>query len=110
MAKQVRIQSSITITVTSGLQHQNVTNPDAHIPDRLKISPAWPKRSVQIMKGVGTYPAEIKEWATVKNLVKDKLITIGEEINDEPEAKSEVSKPRKKSLSELSDSTNEQGE
>ena len=31
-----------------------------------------------IKEGVGTYPAEIVEWATVQALARDKIITIGE--------------------------------
>lgn len=81
----VRIQSKITITVTAGLQLQDVTNKDAHIPDRLKINPLWPKLSVQIKEGTFNYPAEIIEWPTVKALVRDKILTISvaDEITDE---------------------------
>lgn len=74
----VRIQSTKTINVTMGLQCQNVTNKDAHIPDRLKVNPLWPKLSVLILEGVHWYPSEITEWNTVKSLVNDKVITIGE--------------------------------
>lgn len=78
MAKFVRIQSEKTINVTAGLQHQDVTNPDAHIPDRLKVSPSWPKLTVLIKRGAHWYPAEIAEWNTVKALANDKILTIGE--------------------------------
>lgn len=77
MAKIVRIQSTMTITVTPGLQHKDVTNPDAHVPDRLKVSPLWPKAMVMIKQGVGYYPAEIIEWPVVKLLEKDSILTIG---------------------------------
>lgn len=85
MAKQVRIQSTITITVTPGLHHKDVTNKDAHIPDRLKVSPLWPKATVMIRQGAHYYPAEIVEWPTVKALEKDGILTIGqiEEANGE---------------------------
>jgi hypothetical protein len=79
----VRIQSKITITVTAGLQLQDVTNKDAHIPDRLKINPLWPKLSVQIKEGTFNYPVEIVEWPTVKALVRDKILTIGNASEDE---------------------------
>lgn len=79
--KLVRIQSTRTIKVTCGLQHLDVTNPDAHVPDRLKVSAEWPKCQVLIRQGVGEYPAEIIEWPTVKALVKDKIFTIGEKID-----------------------------
>lgn len=77
MAKFVQIQSNTTIRVTTGLQNKDVTNPDAHVPDRLKINPEWPKYQVLIKQGAHKYPAEIAEWPTVKALVKDKIITIG---------------------------------
>lgn len=79
----VRIQSAKTINVTIGLQCQDVTNADAHIPDRLKVNPLWPKASVLITSGVGIYPSEIVEWPTVKALITDNILTIGEYL-DEP--------------------------
>ncbi|MCI6090656.1 MAG: hypothetical protein MR695_08835 [Solobacterium sp.] len=81
----VRIQSSMTITVTSGLQCNDVTNKDAHIPDRLKVAPEWPKYSIQIMQGVGDYPAEIAKWNTVKALVEAGVMTISESTNEAKE-------------------------
>ena len=81
----VRIQSSMTITVTSGLQCNDVTNKDAHIPDRLKVAPEWPKYSIQIMQGVGDYPAEIANWNTVKALVEAGVMTISESANEAKE-------------------------
>ncbi len=81
----VRIQSSMTITVTSGLQCKDVTNADAHIPDRLKVAPEWPKYSIQIMQGVGDYPAEIAKWNTVKALVEAGVMTISESTNEAKE-------------------------
>lgn len=89
MKQFVKIQSSKTIMVTAGLQADDVTNPDAHIPDRLKVNPLWPNLTVLIKEGVDWYPSEIVEWATVKALVDDKIITIGE---DSDEASDEVTK------------------
>ena len=77
MAKMVQIHSNVTIKVTTGLQNQDVTNPDAHIPDRLKVNPEWPKYQVLIRAGQGLYPAEIAEWPSVKALAADKILTIG---------------------------------
>lgn len=77
MAKMVQIHSNVTIRVTTGLQNQDVTNPDAHIPDRLKVNPEWPKYQVLIRAGQGSYPAEIAEWPSVKALAADKILTIG---------------------------------
>lgn len=81
----VRIQSSMTITVTSGLQCKDVTNADAHVPDRLKVAPEWPKYSIQIMQGVGDYPAEIAKWNTVKALVEAGVMTISQSTNEAKE-------------------------
>ena len=74
--KMVKIQSSITIRVTCGLQNKDVTNPDAHVADRLKVNPEWPKHQVLIRKGVFNYAEDIKAWPSVKALEKDKIITI----------------------------------
>lgn len=90
MAKFVQIQSSITIKVTTGLQNKDVTNPDAHVADRLKVNPEWPKHQVLIREGAHRYPAEITNWPSVKALANDKILTIGSisevaesELNDE---------------------------
>ena len=84
MAKFVQIQSSVTIRVTTGLQNKDVTNPDAHVPDRLKVNPEWPKHQVLIRKGAYRYPAEIVEWESVKALANDKILTVGsiEEVDE----------------------------
>ena len=81
----VRIQSQTTITVTCGLQHKDVTNPDAHVPDRLKVSSEWPSCSFKIKEGAHIYPSEIVEWNTVKALERDKIITIGEYLDSAEE-------------------------
>lgn len=82
MSEFVRIQSTMNIVVTAGLQHKDVTNPDAHIPDRLKVSPTWPKTTVLIKEGVDTYPIEITNWNTVKSLAKHGVITIGQVVEE----------------------------
>lgn len=87
MAKLVQIQSSTTIRVTTGLQNKDVTNPDAHVPDRLKVNPLWPKHMVLIKAGVGLYPVEIKDWPSVKKLAEDKIITIGQEVEQDADEK-----------------------
>lgn len=81
MKDYVTIQSSISIVVTAGLQSQDVTNKDAHVADRLKIAPVWPKLKILIKKGTGVYPSFITEWNTVKALEADGVITIGKEVD-----------------------------
>lgn len=90
--KFITIQSSIDIAVTPGLQALDVTNKDAHVPDRLKVQALWPRLSVMIYKGVGKYPAEIKEWESVKKLVANKILTIGEESDTANEKEEEAAK------------------
>lgn len=89
----VKIQSSMTLNVTPGLQNEDVTNPDAHVADRLKINATWPKAIVLIQAGVHWYPSEIAEWATVKSLAKDKILSIVE-FNDIPEDKPVIEKEK----------------
>lgn len=78
----VYIQSTMTIVVTPGLQNENVTNPDAHVPDRLRINPLWPKMRIMIKEGRHIYPKMIKDWPVVKNLIKDNILTVGEEVDN----------------------------
>lgn len=82
----VIIQSNISIRVTPGLQNQDVTNPDAHVADRLKVSPLWPEATVLIRAGQHTYPAYIREWPSVQALAKDKVLTIGETVAEPDDA------------------------
>lgn len=89
MKEYVYIQSKKSIVVTAGLQNENVTNPDAHIPDRLKVNPVWPKLRIMIKAGRHIYPKLVTEWATVKALVKDGIITIGEETDNPNDEKME---------------------
>jgi hypothetical protein len=86
MNEYVKIQSSKTIHVGPGLQYTDVTNPDAHVPDRLKVNPAWPRYTIQIKEGVHVYPAEIVEWDAIKSLERHKVITIAEYIGEPEEA------------------------
>lgn len=104
MAKFVQIQSSVTIRVTTGLQNKDVTNPDAHIPDRLKVNPEWPKYQVLIRKGAHRYPAEITDWASVKSLAADNILTIGsvEEIDE-----SKLDELEQKNLNTVSEANTE---
>lgn len=82
--KYVKISSTIEITVTSGLQYEDHTNKDAHIPDRLKVAARWPKCNFALHVGVNYCPIEIKNWRTVQALAKQNIITIGEEVDEIP--------------------------
>lgn len=89
MKDYIYIQSTTSIVVTAGLQNENVTNPDAHIPDRLKVNPIWPKLRIMIKAGRHIYPKLITEWNSVKALVKDGILTIGEETDSPNDKKME---------------------
>lgn len=97
----VQIQSTINISVTAGLQNQDVTNKDAHVPDRLKVQPLWPKATVDIHEGPGIYPAYIVEWATVKALAKDKILTIGQFVDNASEAEKQVKETLDTNMDEI---------
>lgn len=85
MKDYVIIQSSIDIVVTAGLQNEDVTNPDAHVPDRLNVKPIWPKTRVQIYKGQHTYPSVITTWNSVKSLANSGILTIGMDVESADE-------------------------
>lgn len=81
MKKFVRIQSSINIRVTGGLQSINATNFKSPNADRLNVKPAWTGLMCTIEEGAHYYPSEIKNWSTVKSLAEAGKITIGEETD-----------------------------
>lgn len=86
MAKNfIRIQSKKNITVAAGLQSINMSNKNAHIPDRYNVASAWVGTRVLIREGIGYYPNEIKDWDAVKALVKDGILTLGIEVDEVPE-------------------------
>lgn len=88
MKNYVRIQSEIDITVTAGLMNEDLSNPNSHVGDRLKINSLWPKLTIDIKKGTHWYPSEISTWSTVQNLHKEKKLTVAEfsdTCTDEPE-------------------------
>lgn len=84
MKKFVQISSTITIEVTGGLQSIDATNYRSSQENRLNIKTAWTKLRVLITQGVGYYPAEIKNWNTVKKLAALDKITIGAESDTCP--------------------------
>ena len=86
MAKNfIRIQSKKNITVAAGLQSINMSNKNAHVPDRYNVASAWVGTRVLIREGIGYYPIEIKDWDAVKALVKDGILTLGVEVDEIPE-------------------------
>jgi hypothetical protein len=91
----------------------------------LNPNPLWTKTRILIQKGIHDYPAEIKDWDTIKALAKNFIITIGEvkegELTDltmeeavknkkqaesiakEEKAVTDKKKARKQKLEELAD-------
>lgn len=82
MKKYVLITSTITIEVTRDLGSVNLTNPTAPMADKLNVKPAWVPFRYLIKAGTYYYPAQIKNWKTVKALESDRLLTIGAETDD----------------------------
>ena len=80
--KFIRIESKMNITVTTELAHMDVSEPDAHVPDRLRIAPQWQHTTVDIKQGTGYYPAYIKDWNSVQVLSKANVLTLGEEVDE----------------------------
>lgn len=89
MKEYVYIQSTMSIVITAGLQNEDVTNVDAHVPDRLKVNPVWPKLRIMIKNGRHIYPKLITQWSSVKALVNDGVLTIGEEVDSPNDVKME---------------------
>ncbi len=80
--KFIQIQSSINIGVTPGLNALDISEKDAHVPDRLKVQALWPKLTVNIKSGQGVYPEVIKNWNSVKKLAEKGIITIGQVVDE----------------------------
>ena len=84
MKQFVKINSTTNIEVYPDLSAIDTTNLSAAMSDRLSAKPNW-VYPVLIRQGIHFYPTEIKSWASVKSLVKDKILSISEEVDDIPE-------------------------
>lgn len=104
--KYVKISSTVEITVTCGLQYEDHTNKDAHVPDRLKIAARWPKCNYALHVGVNYCPVEIKNWRTVQALAKQNIITIGEEVDEIPVDRQEDSMKAAKAIRSIEEMNN----
>ena len=85
MAKFVRIQSTRPIVVTGGLQAIDMTDKASLNPDKLNVKPSWTSFRVPLKQGTGYYPARIKDWASVKVLSSQEVLTIGNVTDVLPE-------------------------
>lgn len=82
MSQFVLIQSQQNVRVTRGLDVIDNTNYNSDIPNRANYRPNWTKSTVIIKAGQHVYPAEIAEWKSVKALQKDRVLTIGEIVDE----------------------------
>ena len=100
MKDYVKIQSKKTINVTDGLPYQNFTKKDSDIPNRMKIAPTWPKKTILIKEGTHFYPSEVVKFDSVKKLEELDIVTIDTRdytIEDVPqEERNECIKMKKK--------------
>jgi len=100
MKDYVKIQSKKTINVTDGLPFDNFTKKDSDIPNRMKIAPVWPKKTILIKEGTHFYPSEVVEFDAVKKLENLEILTIDTRdytIEDVPQTeKQECLKMKKK--------------
>lgn len=104
MSEFIRIQSKIDINVTPGLQYDDHTNYDSDLPNRLKVSPSWPKAIVHIKAGVDIYPGEIREWETIKALEKSGVITVGDSIEEPSEEKTKEATSLRAAMEKIEES------
>lgn len=79
---QISNTSGVAINVTAGLQSINSTNYKSPKADRLSVKSAWTRMSVLIKAGSGFYPVEVKNWDSVKALVKDRAFAVGSEVDE----------------------------
>lgn len=92
----VRINSTMNINVTSGLQANDLTKKDSDIENRLKVQPMW--SSCFMKKGTHTYPSNIMEWTTVKTLIKDEILTFVSYTDSASDGEDEVVLKRQKAI------------
>ena len=81
MGKFVKIQAQEPYRVYGGLQTKNVTSDNPANPNRLNVEVLWTDCYVILKRGTFYYPSVIKNWDAVQNLVKQEILSIGEEVD-----------------------------
>ena len=99
--KFVKIQSDITIKVTSGLQFSDYTDVSQPVPNRKNVKPRWTKGTVLIKKGQHWYPAVIATWKTVKSLEECGKLSIGGYSETADEETEKLAEELNKGLQEI---------
>lgn len=84
MKKFVQIASSVNINVAPDLRCIDATNPTAPMADKLSVKSAWSRFIVPVKMGMAWYPAQLKNWDSVKALANDGIFTIGAESDTCP--------------------------
>ena len=107
MKKFVNINSQINIEVYPDLNAVDTTNPTAAMADRLSAKPNW-VYPILIKTGIHFYPAEIKNWKSVKALQKKKVLSVAEEVDEVPEDEREKCEEMRKKMAKILARSNSQ--
>ena len=106
----ILIQSKKTIKVTNGVTYVDTTNPNSRSENPISIRPSWQFATVLIKAGQHAYPKEIAEWPTIKALQKDKILTIGQEVDENDEEYAELIPDAKAAEAKLEDGKDRQNQ
>ena len=99
--KFVKIQSSITIKCTSGLQFSDYTDVGQPIPNRKNVKPRWTKGTILIKEGQHWYPSVVASWNSVKALEKAGLLSFGGYSDEADEETTKIAEELEKGLKEI---------
>ena len=80
--KSITILSKVNITVYKDLEALDNTNYKAQVKDSLNIKANWTKTKVKILEGTHDYPAEIKDWASIKSLAAAGVLSVSPTTNE----------------------------
>lgn len=100
MKKFVNITSTKNLEVYPDLDALDTTNPSSPMADRLSVKPNW-VYPIKIKKGVHYYPAEIKNWGSIQELKKLKVLSIAEEVDEVPAEEKAVCEEMRKKMAKI---------
>ena len=100
MKKFVNINSTKNIEVYPDLNALDTTNPNAAMADRLSVKPNW-VYPILIRTGVHYYPAEIKNWSSVQELKKNKILSVSEEVDEVPDDEKTICEEMRKKMAKI---------
>ena len=100
--KKITIQATQAVIVTPDLEIRDLTDLNSTAPNKLRAVMDWKDlQPVKISQGVGEYNAHIKEWQTVKALVKAKVLTISESVEETTQPQTQASETMNKIKNKL---------